>query len=287
MSATVRCRLLPTMLVAGLLIALRAPAEEIRSGAVSVAVVGAAGRLAGFDVSVGGRLVAPVRLSSNGLLTAARVVAARRGDTQTLRFEQLQPRAGVGLTLGATDFVAVELDANDPSPRVRFQLTIRSFNAVVWRAKAGSFPLHFLTCSLPAAEVWHQRGWLMATPGADPFPLLQDEHVGTPEVASLWSRNWSYSCPLGAHPIDRKQKTGPSPTHWLVTSGECHFLAGNAVLSYESRGGPSCRGREETARRRLTTLRGGSRTPAPLGFGEVALPYAVLPRVGGPDRIPR
>src|SRR5260370_20319927 len=54
---------------------------------------------------------------------------------------------------------------------------------------------------MPAAKVWHQIGWLNATPVADPFSLLQDVHVGSPELSCLWNRNWSYLCPLGGHPI--------------------------------------------------------------------------------------
>ena len=49
--------------------------------------------------------------------------------------------------------------------------------------------------------MWHQRGWLNATPNDDPFPLLGDKHAGSPEISCLWNRNWSYLCPLGAHPI--------------------------------------------------------------------------------------
>ncbi|HWQ91881.1 MAG TPA: hypothetical protein VN673_09435, partial [Clostridia bacterium] len=40
-----------------------------------------------------------------------------------------------------------------------------------------------------------------ATPVADRFPLLEDVHVGSPELSCLWNRNWSYICPLGGHPI--------------------------------------------------------------------------------------
>jgi len=59
-----------------------------------------------------------------------------------------------------------------------------SFNTNRWLAlfPDGPAPFHFLVCSMPTAQVWHQRGWLNATPYADPFPLLQDVHVGS-EVA--------------------------------------------------------------------------------------------------------
>ena len=82
-------------------------------------------------------------------------------------------------------------------------MTIVSFNTNRWLAlfPGGPAPFHFLVCAMPSAQVWHQRGWLNATPVADPFPLLQDVHIGSPEISCLWNRNWSYICPLGAHPI--------------------------------------------------------------------------------------
>jgi hypothetical protein len=82
-------------------------------------------------------------------------------------------------------------------------LTLDHFDAARWERMFGGAktPFHFLICPMPSAKVWHQRGWLNATPNDDPFPLLGDAHVGSPEISCLWNRNWSYLCPLGAHPI--------------------------------------------------------------------------------------
>ncbi|NUQ02144.1 MAG: hypothetical protein HUU35_20035, partial [Armatimonadetes bacterium] len=86
---------------------------------------------------------------------------------------------------------------------VSFRLALTAFDPTRWQALMGEqpAPFHFLTLALPSATVWHQRGWLNATPNADPFPLLQDVHVGQPEISCPWNRNWSYLCPLGGHPI--------------------------------------------------------------------------------------
>ena len=49
---------------------------------------------------------------------------------------------------------------------MQFKLTVRSFNTNKWLAlfPGGAAPFHFLICPVPAAKVWHQRGWLNATP---------------------------------------------------------------------------------------------------------------------------
>ena len=155
----------------------------------------------GCDVFAGQRLVAPLRLSTNGAIVAGRVEASEKG----VRLSQLHCQDPSAVVFGDGDFVSVTMssDPRRPEPLVRFRLTIQRFDAKRWQAlfPGKPAPFHFLTCALPTAQVWHQRGWLMATPNADPFPLLQDVHVGTPEIACKWNRHWSYLCPLGAHPI--------------------------------------------------------------------------------------
>lgn len=156
----------------------------------------------GFDVYADGVRVAPVRLANSGAIVAGRVEAIGAG----LRLSALRCRDPLAVTFSTNDFVAIDLltaGGQPPEPVVRFQLSLLSFNAARWRAlfPDGAAPFHFLACSVPTAQVWHQRGWLNATPGADRFPLLDDVHVGAPEISCLWNRNWSYLCPLGAHPI--------------------------------------------------------------------------------------
>jgi len=171
-------------------------AETVRRGSVEVVSVG----LEGFDVRVGGKTVAPVRFSSNGAIRAGRVEKKGR---HALVFGDLRCRDEKAAVFDAGDFVAVELRDHGLPPLVRFRLTLSKFDAEAWQGLFGTekAPFHFLICSMPDAEVWHQRGWLNATPNADPFPLLLDVHVGKPQISCLWNRNWSYICPLGAHPI--------------------------------------------------------------------------------------
>jgi hypothetical protein len=174
------------------------PAAAQQPPAVTVrpAAAGADGRLPGFDLCVAGRAVAPIRFSSQGLITAGQC----RQDGSLLRFLGLRARDGTGLRLAADDSIEVQT-AEGSYPEVRFRLTIAAFDREAWQRGAGRFPFHFLTLSMPEAEVVHQRGWLNATPKADLFPLLLDVHVGTPEIAANWSRNWSYAVPVGCYPL--------------------------------------------------------------------------------------
>ena len=156
----------------------------------------------GFDVYADGVLVAPVRLAANGAIVADNVVSNATG----LVLSGLRTTDPLAVTFATNDYVSVTLPApgdTNTEPVVQFHLTLGQFNTNRWLAlfPSGAAPFHFLVCSMPTAQVWHQRGWLNATPYADPFPLLQDVHVGSPEISCLWNRNWSYICPLGAHPI--------------------------------------------------------------------------------------
>ena len=167
--------------------------------AVSFRPVRQDGKVLGFDVLAGEKLVAPLRLSSGGLITARRLALV--GPSGALQLSGLEARPGTGLVLGDGDYVQIQRQPGQPYPEVSFKITVARFDPQAWEKGAGRFPFHFLTLSMPAAEVFHQRGWLMATPKADPFPLLIDPHAGTPEIAAGWSRNWSYTVPIGAYPI--------------------------------------------------------------------------------------
>lgn len=192
-------RLILLAAIAIFAVASMACAAEIRNGGgVRVRSVGAAGRLLGFDVIVGERVIAPVRLSSNGLITGGQV-RAELGETENRL--TILGLAATGVAFAPDDSVSVVLEGDDPYPRVEFRLRVEAFDAEKWQDAAGTCPFHFLACSMPAAEAWHQRGWLNATPKSDPFPLLLDVHVGKPEISCQWNRNWGYICPVGAHPI--------------------------------------------------------------------------------------
>ncbi len=170
-------------------------------GATPVLTVQAAGN-EGFDVFADSVLVAPIRLAANGAIVADQVVTA----SNSVRLTSLRAKDSLAVTFAADDFVNVTLPPAGAAvwePVVEFKLTVRSFNTNRWLGlfPGGPAPFHFLTCAMPAAKVWHQRGWLNATPVDDPFPLLQDVHVGSPEISCSWNRNWSYIVPLGGQAI--------------------------------------------------------------------------------------
>ncbi|MBU6400772.1 MAG: hypothetical protein KGS61_10665, partial [Verrucomicrobia bacterium] len=175
-------------------------AQEISNGTVTIRSVQRDRAFTGFDVLSHDQTVAVVRLSSDGLLTAGRAAVTAGGTT--LVFSRLTPAPDSGLRLTLGDSIQVRLKPRDPYPEVAFELDVRAFDPAVWERRAGQQPFHFLALYLPEAEVWHQRGWLNATPLADPFPLLLDRHAGTPEISAYhYNRAWSYTPPLGAHPL--------------------------------------------------------------------------------------
>jgi len=173
-------------------------AEQIRNSRIAVQAVKEAAGWTGFEVLSREEVVASVRLSSGQWLTAAR--CALRGDTLT--FSELNFQSGTGVALGPADTIQVALKPDDPFPVVSFDLSVRAFDTNAWLRAVGKHPFHFLALYLPEAGAWHTRGWLNATPLADAFPLLQDTHVGTPELSAYrYNPTWSYIVPLGAQPL--------------------------------------------------------------------------------------
>jgi hypothetical protein len=161
----------------------------------------------GFDVYANGVMVAPIRLAANGAIVADNVISNAAG----IELSGLHAKDTQAMTFASDDYVSISVPpppagTNPPTgwqPVVRFKLTLNNFNTNHWLGMFpdGPAPFHFLVCSMPTAQVWHQRGWLNATPFADPFPLLLDVHTGSLEISCLWNRNWSYICPPGGHPI--------------------------------------------------------------------------------------
>lgn len=101
------------------------------------------------------------------------------------------PKSGTGLILSKQDLISITLRDNDPYPIFSFDLHIAAFNQAKWQKSVGKQPFHFMTMYMPDAEVWHQCGWLNETPVTDPFPLLLDTHVGSPEISAYPSVQWN------------------------------------------------------------------------------------------------
>ncbi|MCC6442825.1 MAG: hypothetical protein IT210_05135 [Armatimonadetes bacterium] len=176
-------------------------AQEIGNDSIRVRPVKEGAAYTGFVVRSDGQTVASVAFSTDRLVTADRCAVSSQGNVLT--FTMLKGKAGSGLALGVQDYFTVALRPEAPAyPYISFRLNFKAFDAARWQAVAGKQPFHFLTLSLSEADCWHHRGWLNATPYADPFPLLLDTHVGTPEISAYpYNRQWSYTPPLGAHPI--------------------------------------------------------------------------------------
>jgi hypothetical protein len=181
----------------------------------------------GFDVYANGVMVAPIRLAANGAIVADNVISNAAG----IELSGLHAKDTQAMTFASDDYVSISVPpppagTNPPTgwqPVVRFKLTLNNFNTNHWLGMFpdGPAPFHFLVCSMPTAQVWHQRGWLNATPFADPFPLLLDVHTGSLEISCLWNRNWSYICPPGGHPIPMIGLWDPATNHdWPVGPGD-------------------------------------------------------------------
>lgn len=174
---------------------------RISSGPVSIDSVMENGLITGFRLQVvQGETTASfiVTFGSAGNIVAKKVAVRKQAGRQTLRFAPLaaQPTP----KLGADSFVEISLEDNDPYPQVAFRLRLAEFDQVAWERAFGSLPFHFLTCSLPGAEIFHQRGWPIATPVVDQYIQMQAEGPGR-TIVSDWSRNWMYAPPIGAYPV--------------------------------------------------------------------------------------
>jgi len=198
------------------LLKVEAGMNEIEAGNQRVSAVEEKGEFTGFDFSVDGKVVAPIRLSSNNFITAGKVETKEESGRKTLVLSALKAKSNTGVKLGAEDYVSITLEQGELYPVVKFRITLSDFNEDKWKDGAGNCPFHFLTCSMQDADAWQMRGWTMATPKADPFPLLIDPHGGNDcEVASKFNRNWSYICPVGAHPVPLIGIWAPERKHYV------------------------------------------------------------------------
>ena len=200
---------------------------EIRNSSVSIRAIQDGAAYIGFDVISGMKTAAIVRFSSNKILTAAGCIKANNG--RKLTFTGLTSKSGIGLELGKQDQISIELKGSDPYPLISFNLHINTFNPSKWQKSVGKQPFHFLAMYMPDAEVWHQCGWLNETPVADPFPLLLDTHVGSPELSAYkYNRNWSYTVPLGGHPVPVIGLWAPKSKHYAAMEFQTTRLEDNS-----------------------------------------------------------
>lgn len=205
-------------LVAGSLAprSVRAVETELTTSLLRVVPVSQGSSVVGFDLWADGKVVAPIRLSSNGLITATNAVVANSGTSQTLTLSALRCKPGAGVTFAPSDYVSVTVTEGQKYPVVRFRLTLVKFDAVAWKSVAGICPFHFLTCSLPDATIWQQQGWGMATPKLDPYTLQLDTRAnGDRMIATKYSRDWSYVVPMGASPIPVIGLWDPGASHYV------------------------------------------------------------------------
>ncbi|MGQ9463649.1 MAG: hypothetical protein ACUVTP_11295 [Candidatus Fervidibacter sp.] len=174
-------------------------AQTVSNGLVQVSPVGEKGRYVGFTLQPAGRRepLATIRFSSLDNIVTPSVQIQRDGKMQILRFSGLngQPTP----TLDPSSFVEVRLTFNDPYPQVRFKFQLRNFAVGEWERNVGHVPFHFLSCSLPGAEVFHQRGWMIGTPVIDRYILLDAGPANF--VQARWGKGWSYAPPFGAYPL--------------------------------------------------------------------------------------
>lgn len=170
------------------------PQQSLSNGKTDVIPLIEKDKYIGFKILSQGREISSIFFGSLNNIFADKV--EKRDDS--LIFSNL--RASPTPTLGKNSFISVKLYPNDPYPEVSFRLEISDFSSQKWESSAGKVPFHFFVCSLEGAELFHQRGWLIATPVIDPYPLLNAEGPGK-HIASNWSNNWTYAPPLGAYPI--------------------------------------------------------------------------------------
>ncbi|MCX7872003.1 MAG: hypothetical protein N2487_01810 [Verrucomicrobiae bacterium] len=176
-------------------------AQEIKEDSLTILAIKKDALYTGFDVVDGKRTVAVVRFSS-GMAGLVAENCEIDKDGRAIKFSRFKYSKDTGAIPGDNDYIRIGFIKNEPYPVISFDLSVVGFDQKKWIDTVGKEPFHFLTLHLPRAEVWHTRGWLNATPYADRFPLLIDPHAGTPEISAYhYNRNWSYTVPLGAHPL--------------------------------------------------------------------------------------
>jgi hypothetical protein len=171
----------------------------IDNGLLRVAPVSEEGKFVGFAVQPSAKpeSLAVIRFGSLNNIVATSVRAYHKDTTHILVFSGFE--AMPTPLLGDDSFVEVRLLQNEPYPQVLFRLHMRGFDAGAWEKAIGRVPFHFLSCSLPGAEIFHQRGWMIGTPNIDRYILL--DAGPTNFIQARWGKGWSYAPPFGAYPL--------------------------------------------------------------------------------------
>ncbi len=201
--------------------------KQISNGLVSVrALAGPRGSWTGFQVITRqGEIAATVGLSSMRLIEAQHCLVG----ASSLRFVGLQSNPSDMVKFSPEDAITVKLIKGSPYPEIQFRLNLVHFNAQRWQQAAGAQPFHFLALYMPRAEVWQQEVWLNATPYVDKFPLLEDVHIGTPEISAYhYNRTWSYTPPFGAFSIPVIGLWNPDIGHYAGLEFETTRLQDNS-----------------------------------------------------------
>ncbi|MCS7192628.1 MAG: hypothetical protein NZ937_06585 [Armatimonadetes bacterium] len=174
-------------------------AQNISNGLIQVFALGEKGRYWGFAIQPSDhrKPITAIRFGSLDNIFATSVQVRKERAMQVLSFNPL--KAVPTPELDNSSFIEVRLFANDPYPQIYFKLQLRSFNPSSWQENFGQVPFHFLVCSLPGAEIFHQRGWMIGTPVIDRYILL--DAGPTNFVQAQWSKGWSYAPPFGAYPL--------------------------------------------------------------------------------------
>jgi len=184
----------PPIFVAGGLTSVCFAADQVTNGLVTVGPVVKDGKTLGFYLEKAGTKISEVLFGSVGNITADSV----KQDGNKLVFTGL--KANPTPVLGPGSYVSVELLTNDEFPRVRFRLELVKFEKSLWEGVLDKVPFHFMVCSMPGSEIFHQRGWPLGTPVVEPYVILTDPGSGR-TIGSNFNRNWSYDPPIGAYPV--------------------------------------------------------------------------------------
>ena len=156
---------------------------------------GEPGRCTGFDVQVDDRRRVQVRFASAEAITCAKPTVEVRAGLPVIVFDKLVAAPDIGLELAES---RIEVSLPDRHfPILTVNLRVKSFDPERWRRKLGNNPFHFLTLSIPDATLLHRGGWLIPTPAADPYPMLDDVPNGSVRASAYpYNRQWTLRQPI-------------------------------------------------------------------------------------------